>query len=194
MDGTIGEIRLFAGTFAPKNWAFCQGQLIAVRTNTALFSIIGTYYGGNGTTTFGLPDFQGRTMIGAGPGPGLTPRDIGEQGGAANVMLTLPEINAHNHIVTRNGAPKLKISSADATVATPVNGMSIARPGYIQGSNFVSTLGFISAPADTALEAATNTITFSTDVKGSNSPHNNLQPCIAMNVIICLYGYFPARN
>ncbi|MGJ1196768.1 phage tail protein [Sphingobacterium spiritivorum] len=194
MEGTVGEIRLFAAGYAPRDWAFCQGQLIAIRSNTALFSILGTTYGGNGTTTFGLPDFQGRTIIGAGSGPGLTPRVIGEQGGAANVMLTLPEMTMHNHIITRNGAPKLKISSADATAATPANGMSIARPGYIQGTDFVPTLGFISAPADTALEAATNTITFNTDIRGSNIPHSNVQPYLGMNVMICLYGVFPARN
>ncbi|EEI92879.1 phage Tail Collar Domain protein [Sphingobacterium spiritivorum ATCC 33300] len=194
MDGYIGEIRFFAAGYAPLNWAFCQGQLIAVRSNTALFSILGTTYGGNGTTTFGLPDFQGRTIIGAGSGPGLTPRIIGEQGGAANVMLTLPEMTAHNHVVTRNGGPKLKISSANATTATPANGMSIARPGYMEGANFVTTLGFVSAAADTVLEAATNNITFNTDVKGGNIPHSNVQPYLGMNVMICLYGNFPARN
>ncbi|WP_115169162.1 phage tail protein [Sphingobacterium spiritivorum] len=194
MDGTVGEIRLFAATFAPRNWMFCMGQTLTIQTNTALFSIIGTYYGGNGSSTFRLPDFQGRTIIGAGQSPGLSSYMIGESGGAMNVLLTLQEMTAHNHTVTRNGAPKLKISSADATAAIPSNGMSIARPGYIQGTDFVPTLGFISAPADTALEAATNNIVFNTDVKGNNIPHNNLQPYLGMNVIICISGAFPARN
>ncbi|MGJ1385414.1 phage tail protein [Sphingobacterium spiritivorum] len=195
MDGTIGEIRLFAASYAPRNWMLCQGQLIAVRSNTALFSILGTTYGGNGTTTFGLPDFQGRTIIGAGPGLGLTQRIIGEQGGAANVTLTVQQMAAHNHPVIRNGGPKLKISSANATTAIPVNGVSIARPGYMEGTNFVTTLGFVSAAADTALEAANQNIpAFNTDIKGGNEPHSNIQPYLGMNVMICIAGNFPARN
>src|SRR3982074_103263 len=102
MDGYIGEIRMFAGNFAPRNWATCDGQLLAIAQNTALFSILGTTYGGNGQTTFALPDLRGRGPTHAGQGPGLTNHVLGETGGAENVTLTVGQIPVHNHSLMVN--------------------------------------------------------------------------------------------
>jgi microcystin-dependent protein len=101
--GTVGEIRLFAGTFAPRNWEFCHGQVIQIASNTALFSVLGTTYGGNGTTTFGLPDLRGRAPAGFGPGPGLTYRALGEQSGAEIATLAASQLPAHAHTLTTAG-------------------------------------------------------------------------------------------
>ena len=100
MEGTIGEIRMFAGNFAPRYWAFCQAQLISIASNTALFSILGTTYGGNGQTTFGLPDFRGRVAVGVGTGPGLSNVVLGEMGGSSTITLTTNNMPAHNHTAT----------------------------------------------------------------------------------------------
>src|SRR5204862_4938184 len=99
----IGEIRMFAGNFAPKNWALCNGQLLAISSNTALFSILGTYYGGNGTSTFALPNLQGRTPLGVGQGPGLTQRDLGELGGVEQSSILITEMPGHTHTVGLTG-------------------------------------------------------------------------------------------
>src|SRR6476620_8139642 len=101
MEGYIAESRLFAGNFAPRGWAFCQGQLLSISQNTALFSILGTTYGGNGQTTFGLPDLRGRVPIhsGGSQGPGLSPYDLGEMGGTETNTLTINQMPAHNHTV-----------------------------------------------------------------------------------------------
>src|SRR6218665_2094346 len=100
MDGTVGEIRLIAASFAPRSWAYCQGQLVAVRSNTALFSILGTTYGGDGTTTFGLPNFAGRASAGAGNGPGLTPYVPGEMIGTNTTTLLTTNLPNHTHLTT----------------------------------------------------------------------------------------------
>jgi microcystin-dependent protein len=97
MDGTIAEIRLFAGNFAPRNWAFCNGQIMAISQNTALFSILGTTFGGNGQTTFALPDFRGRFPVGPGQGPGLTNHDLGEVSGSETVTLSTAQMPLHTH-------------------------------------------------------------------------------------------------
>src|SRR5688500_3214635 len=100
MEGVIGYTTMFAGNFEPKNWAFCQGQIMSIASNTALFSILGTVYGGNGTTTFGLPDLRGRRVIGAGQGNGLSPYSLGETGGSANATLTQAQMPAHVHPIS----------------------------------------------------------------------------------------------
>jgi microcystin-dependent protein len=100
MEGTIGEIRMFAGNFNPRTWAFCQAQLLPIAQNTALFSILGTTYGGNGQTTFGLPDFRGRVAVGTGQGPGLPNVQLGEMAGTTTVTLLSTNMPAHNHAVT----------------------------------------------------------------------------------------------
>src|SRR5690349_7266038 len=102
MEGTIAEIRMFAGNFAPRNWAFCSGQLMSIASNTALFSLLGTTYGGNGVTTFALPDLRGRQPVGTGQGPGLTNRILGEISGTETATLLITQLPAHTHTVTNS--------------------------------------------------------------------------------------------
>src|SRR5262245_2640068 len=116
MEGVMGYTTLFAGNFAPKNWAFCQGQLLSIATNTALFSILGTTYGGNGTTNFGLPDLRGRAVVGAGTGPGLSSYSLGEQGGSENGFMGATQLPIHAHPLQGTITPK---SGATPTSATP---------------------------------------------------------------------------
>src|ERR1700754_404975 len=105
MEGYIAEIRLFAGNFAPRNWAYCAGQIISIAQNTALFSLLGTTYGGNGQTTFALPDLRGRAAVGTGQGGGLTNRVLGEIGGSESVTLLVSNLAPHNHMVATNNTP-----------------------------------------------------------------------------------------
>lgn len=184
MEGTIGEIRMFAGNFAPKNWAFCQGQTINIASNTALFSILGTTYGGNGTTTFALPNLSGRVMVGAGTGPGLSNIQLGEAAGAAQHTLTASEMPSHNHTAS---APTATAPAASvATTDTPSNAVAPAPAtlGAGKSNNF--------GAADASL--APPTLSIAVAGSGSSSPHNNLQPYLGMNMVICMYGIFPARN
>src|SRR5581483_11990107 len=119
MDGYIGEIRLFAPNFAPQNWLFCQGQLLAISQNQALFSILGTYYGGNGTSNFALPNLAGRAAVGVGVGPGLSSYVQGEITGSATKTLTIAQMPAHNHTLT--GTITQPVTSQAATLQTPAN-------------------------------------------------------------------------
>jgi microcystin-dependent protein len=195
MEGTIGEIRMFAGNFSPKNWAFCNGQILAIQSNTALFSILGTTYGGNGQSTFGLPNLAGRTVIGRGSGQGLTSREIGEEGGTPGVTLTTPQMPAHIHPLVVNGI--LQTASAIGNVDTPTNGLSIAKAKYVVGQTDVPIVRFSNEVGDVVVnkssQSPVNVLTQINPLNG-NQPHENRQPGIGMNFIICLHGAFPARN
>lgn len=164
----IAEIVMFGGNFAPRSWAFCQGQILSIAQNTALFSLLGTTYGGNGQTTFALPDLRGRVPIQPGQGPGLTPRVLGEQGGQENVTLLTTQIPAHTH-------------SLGATTA--------AAGDTIPTGNILSEGSFYHAPpANTTLSPTAIGPT------GGSQPHNNMQPFLAINFIIATQGIFPSRN
>ncbi|MEW5848834.1 MAG: tail fiber protein [Myxococcota bacterium] len=169
VEGYIGEIRLFAGNFAPQSWAFCMGQILPIAQNTALFSILGTTYGGNGQTTFALPDLRGRTAIGAGQGAGLSDYNLGQLGGAESVTLLTSELPAHTHQVSA--------SSQAAAAAEPTNAFLAAA-----GSNVYSNT------PNTTMNAAMVGVT------GSSQPHNNMPPYLALNYIICMFGIYPSRN
>lgn len=179
MEGTIGEIRLFAANFAPRNWWYCDGTLIAIRSNTALFSILGTTYGGDGKVTFGLPDLCGRAAIGAGQGPGLSYYDLGEQQGANTVTLNSLTLAAHNH-------------SASTTVAFPAysdSGDSNSPLGNILASG---TKLYSTNPGDTGLKPLVGHATL--NVTGGTTPFSIMEPAMGMNYIVCLTGIFPARD
>jgi len=181
MEGTIGEIRLFAGNFAPRNWAFCQGQLLAISSNTALFSIIGCTYGGDCRTSFGLPDLQGRTPIGVGTGAGLTTRQLGQRSGAETT--TLNTLNLPNHTHTLNVSVEIPASAEEGNAETPVgNVMAVVEEGtpYHTGGGDDA----MASPAVSATAANT----------GNSQPANNMQPWIGLNYIICLQGIFPSRS
>lgn len=191
-EAYIGEVRLFAGNFAPRNWAFCHGQLIAIRQNTALFSILGTTYGGDGINTFALPNFINHVGIGVGNGLGLSARVLGEKGGEKNVTLLTHEMPSHTHETELTGQPKLKVSSSPATQTVPITGSSIAQPGFLVNGSFAPTMG-VNLEEPTLELNANIDMKLRTQASSGSIPHNNMQPYIGMNYVICLYGIFPPR-
>jgi microcystin-dependent protein len=167
----VGEIRMFAGNFAPRGWAFCDGQLLAVSQNDALFSLLGTIYGGDGRITFGLPDLRGRIPIHAGHGPGLSERRLGAKGGAEKVTLTVNQLPSHNH--------QLKASSELAQQASAQGNVLARNPTF-------DLFRVPSPPASLSSSSVTN-------VGGSQS-HTNLMPFLCVNFIIALFGIYPSRH
>lgn len=173
----IAQIILFAGNFAPRGWAFCQGQLLSIAENTALFSIIGTIYGGDGQTTFGLPDFRGRIPVGAGQGPGLSNISLGEQAGTFNHTLTMNQMPAHSHIPTI----AVGVSASTGNTGNPAGAVVAQAP-----ANFY-------APAANATEAfAGSNVAISS--AGGSQPFDKMMPYLGMNFVIALEGIFPSRN
>ena len=177
----LGQIALFPYNFAPKGWALCQGQLMSISQNTALFSLLNTYYGGDGKSTFALPDLQGRVPVGTGQGPGLSPYTIGEEIGVERVTLISSENAIHNH--------SLNATTDGGTVVT-ASGNQLA--DAFSGSRTSANLGLIysgtSNNPNTSL--APNAIT----PTGGNLPHNNIQPYQCLSYCIALQGIYPARN
>jgi microcystin-dependent protein len=169
MDGIIGEIRLWASSFAPAYWMYCEGQTLLISQHTALFSVLGTTYGGDGVRTFRLPDLRGRVGLGSGQGPGLTPRVAGEMTGAATVTLTEAQLPAHRH--------DLPAGKATADAASPAG----AHPAASE-----SITPYASSP-DAVMSAAT------VGSAGGGQPHENMQPYLAARYVICVNGLFPSR-
>jgi microcystin-dependent protein len=179
-DPYIGEIRIFAGNFAPANWAFCNGQLLSIAQNTALFSILGTTYGGDGQATFGVPDLRGRGPVHQGQGPGLTNRVIGELEGTEAVTLITLQMPVHNHsaAVTVNSSARADTSSPAGAVFADTSGLSNDYAAAPDGSTVMNT----------GMEVLTD------GIAGGSLPHENIQPYLCINFIIALQGIFPARN
>ena len=201
MDTFIGQIIMFAGNFAPRDWAFCDGELLPISQNQSLYSILGTTYGGDGRTTFGLPDFRGRVPIGKGQGNGLTTRRMGEQIGIEDVTLSTAQMPIHSHAAetTISGSSvtaKLKASSAEGTTNVPLNNY-LAKPSNIglQSINMYDSSADIEMASD-AIEIDLSAVTANTttDDTGGNSAHNNIQPSLVMNYIICVNGVYPSRS
>ena len=173
-DQFVAEIRLFPFNFAPTGWAMCNGQLLPISQNTALFSLVGTYYGGNGTSNFGLPNLQGCSALDMGQGAGLTDRVLGETGGSATVTLLTTEIPAHTH--------NLMCATTVGNVASPSgNSFGSAERGKPPG--YAAKTGTAAAMSPSAVG---NT--------GGGQPHNNLQPYLTMNFCIALQGIYPSRT
>lgn len=202
----IGEIRLFAGNFSPKAWTYCAGQTMAIASNTALFSILGTTYGGNGTTTFGIPDLRGRVAIGAGNGPGLTPRALGELGGTVTTTLTTLQMPMHVHVIGSGGVVALS-GSANAVMNVNQTTGDLSTPdgnflGFDSSGNNIyntsagSPTGVLNQGAISVNVSglAVEMPTMQTLPTGSGAPFNNLQPYLGMSYILCMYGVFPPRN
>lgn len=162
----LGQIQMFSFNFPPVGWAVCNGQLLSIAQNTALFSLLGTTYGGNGQTTFALPNLQGRTPIHFGQSPGLSPRSLGETGGQETVTLISTQMPAHNHSVSA--------STAAPTAGTPAGNV------WAQG-NYSSTANAPMSPADIG-------------VTGQGQPHENRSPYLVVNFCIALQGIYPSRN
>ena len=172
MDPFVAEIRIFPFNFAPRGWAFCDGQIMPISQNTALFSLLGTTYGGNGQSTFALPNMQGNAPMHPGQGPGLSLHDLGEQSGSDTVTLLQAEMPAHNH--------PLKANTSTATKSLPSNN------SFARGASMTPYV----APPGTPVPMAGHAIT----PAGGDQPHNNLQPYLTLNFCIALQGVFPPRT
>jgi microcystin-dependent protein len=172
-DPFIAEIRMLGFTFAPRGWLFCNGQLISIAQNTALFSLLGTTFGGNGTTNFGIPNLQGRTPIGARQGPGLSNYVLGQSGGAATHPLSVAELPAHTHALAVVAAADGGADRANA------RGNVLAKP---------SDSSYTTAATDTTMAPAT------VSVAGAGIPHNNMQPYVGIYFCIAVQGVYPSRN
>ena len=171
----IGEIQLFGFNFAPRNWAQCNGALMAIQQNTALFALLGTQYGGNGTTTFGLPNLMARAACNQGQAPGLTQRVIGETFGEQSVTLTTAEIPSHQHWLTIYAQP-----DPSKRGSSPLPGNAVANPG-----------------TSTPFVVSNTLVGFSPGVvtpTGQSQPHENRQPYLAVNFCVALQGVFPSFN
>jgi Microcystin-dependent protein len=173
MDPYVGEIRLFAGNYAPRGWALCNGQLMSIQQNTALFSLLGVVYGGDGKVTFALPNLQGRAPMHWGQGAGLAPRDLGEIGGEPSLTLLQTEIPAHNHLANAQSASNKEEAQGDVWA----NAGAPGRGGF----------QYYSDKVDVPLSP------MAVGVTGGSQPHNNMQPYTALNFIIALEGVYPQR-
>ena len=176
-ENFLGEIRMFGGNFAPKGWALCQGQLLPISQNSALYSLIGTTFGGDGSTTFALPNLQGRLPVGQGMGPGLSNRVIGESSGSETVSLATATMPAHNH--------PLYASSTASTQAQIGTGVLTGVPtgsGAVLYATVADNPTIESLPPD------------SVSMTGSGVAHDNLMPSLCITFIIALFGVFPSRN
>jgi len=182
----IGEINLFGGNFAPRNWAFCHGQLLSISQNTALFSLIGTIYGGDGRTNFGLPDLRSRAAVGAGTGPGLPDARLGQRGGSESVTLSAAELGVHSHNVASTRS--FGAQSGNATQHSPAGG-ALSAP-TIQGNP--GLMIYSTQAPDTDLEGASVSGTLQVANAGSGGSHTNMQPFLVMNYIIAVQGLFPS--
>jgi len=164
----LGQIQQFGFNYAPRGWAFCNGQLMSIAQNTALFALLGTMYGGDGQTTFGIPDMRGRISLHFGTGPGLSTYDQGEVGGVEAVTLINAEMPMHNHTLVANTGEKL--------VATPT------------GNGLGAFSMYTTAALDSVMSAG------SIGMSGGNQAHNNIQPILVINWCIAVEGIFPSRN
>ena len=168
-EGFIGEVKMFAGNFAPRGWAFCEGQLLPISEYQSLYAIIGTTYGGDGRTTFALPDLRGRVAIHPGTGPGLSTKRLGQQGGAETVTLNTGQLPNHSH--------QLKTTTDQANSKNPTNATLATSKTEIYSNNTAS-INMQDIIGKT----------------GGNQPHENMPPYTSINFIICLQGIFPSRN
>jgi microcystin-dependent protein len=180
MEGTLAEIRMFAGNFAPRGWFFCNGQLLAISQWTAVFALVGTTYGGNGQTTFGVPDLRGRSALGTGNGAGLPSVQLGEMSGSPTTTLLSINLPAHNHQVTGNLNLQAN-SGADGQTDDP-NGRRLSGANIY--TNFTSEL----------VNMAPIAVNLPTTIAGNSTPINTRSPYLGMNFIMCVEGIFPSRN
>jgi microcystin-dependent protein len=174
MDPFVAEIRIFPFNFAPVGWAFCNGQLLPISQNTALFSLLGTTYGGDGKSNFALPNLQGNAPMHPGQGPGLSLHDLGETGGSDTVSLLNSEIPSHSHTLQAQTSPaSLEVGAPDRSLARSAGGYAFKQSPY---TNLVAMSAQALAPA------------------GGDQPHNNMQPYLTFNFCIALQGVYPPRT
>jgi microcystin-dependent protein len=177
----VGQVQLFGFNFAPRGWQQCTGQVLPISQNPALYSLLGTYYGGNGSSTFGLPNLQGRGAVGAGQGTGLSPYVQGETVGSSTVTLTLTELPSHNHMF-------LASTSSGSVLTASGNQLGVCKSAGKSGG----TTGRVYSPNPNS--ATTGLAPTAIGMSGGNLPHNNMQPYLTLNYCIAMVGVFPARN
>jgi microcystin-dependent protein len=182
MEGTLAEIRMFAGNFNPRGWQYCNGQLLSIAQWTAVFALVGTTYGGNGQTTFGIPDLRGRVAVGAqfSQGPGLPAYQLGEMAGTPTTTLLLTNLPFHNHTLT--GAVTMQANGGTDGQTDDPTGRRLC--GDAIYTNFTSELATM-APLQSTL---------GTGFTGNNQPFSTMPPYLGMNYIFCVEGIFPSRN
>jgi microcystin-dependent protein len=178
-DPFVAEIRIFPFDFAPINWALCAGQILSISQNAALFSLIGTYYGGDGRSNFGLPDLRGNVPVGQGQGAGLSLYEVGEMGGSPTVALLDANNPVHNHSVNA--------TTNNASTTDPTNNVYAAGVFGTRGAEKAINLYTTAAPGPTLKSTALNSA-------GGNQSHNNMMPYLVLNFCICMVGVYPSRS
>jgi microcystin-dependent protein len=185
----LGEIKIFGFNFPPRNWAFCNGQLISIQQNTALFSLLGTFYGGNGVTTYALPNLQGRAPVGVGQGAGLSAYDLGQETGSGTATLLPAQMPSHTHAFDANNLKgTLRCRDERGNQRSPAGHVLARESSGVTAPFAGGTLAASMAPAAVALTGAPALM-----AAGGSQPHNNMQPYLALNYCIALSGVFPAR-
>jgi microcystin-dependent protein len=199
-DPMLAEIKMFGGNYAPQNWAYCWGQLLAINEYTALFSLLGTYFGGDGRTTFGVPDLRGRVPVGNGSGPGRTPRSIGQAGGYEQVTLSVQQVPAHGHDstsgLTGDITATLRCYNDRGTTNIPDNAVLAKQANGVNPKAMV----YEATEANTNMASSSittqHTLAVNVEVQntGGNQGHENMPPWQCLNYIIALQGYYPPRQ
>jgi microcystin-dependent protein len=189
-DPFLGMIITVPYNFAPQGWAFCNGQILPISQNTALFALIGTTFGGDGVTTFALPDLRGRVPVSSGQGPGLSVYDLGEIGGTENVTLTTSQMPPHNHVITLNNLT----ATANARNTAGNSQSPAGNLPAVEAAGVTATYSNAPANATMAAGAVTVTGTATASVSGSGLPLQILSPFLTVNYCIALQGIFPSRN
>lgn len=196
VDPLLGSIGLFGGNFAPRGYATCDGQLIPISQNSALFSILGTTYGGDGRTTFALPDLRGRVPVHVGNGPGLQSVALGQTGGANDVALTTNQLPTHQHGATLDldGSFSLPVTTAEANTTSP-DGNVLASPASAVGNRPTSPIYSTTASPDGSMVVeGSSSGGVTVDATGGGQAHPNMQPYLGVNYIIATTGVFPSRS
>lgn len=182
MDVFMGTILAFGFDYAPRGWALCAGQILPISQNSALFSLLGTRYGGNGSATFGLPSLQGRVPVGQGTGPGLSPYTMGQIGGTETTTLSIPNMPTHNHAIA--------VNNTDATSPTPGGTMVLGQANGSDPANGDAITVNVYTPAAANAQLAPSSVS----LVGGNQAFNNLSPYLTINYSIALEGIYPSRN
>lgn len=204
MEGTIGEVRMFGGNFAPLNWHYCDGSLLSISEYTPLYSIVGTTYGGDGVQTFAVPDLRSRIPVGTGQGVGLSTYVSGEKVGVEAVTLSQAQMPTHTHASTSTGGGGA-VTGTGTLMASATAGGNSSPAGNVLGIDTSGVANIYGADTGTLTPMSSNAITLSNlspgklpvvalSGAGGSQPHDNLQPCLAVNFIICVLGVFPSRN
>lgn len=200
MEGTMAEIRMFGGNFAPRNWAYCNGQLLSIAQNSALFSLLGTTYGGDGRTTFALPDLRGRVPSGAGSGPGLSTIKLGQRSGIEYLNLGTLQMPSHNHSVLGDFNTHLTVlvSDNDGNDAKSPNNAFGKNVFDDDGSSTKGDFIYKKTPAFGSDQLRSDTVATTASVTigsaGASQAVNNMAPWLAINYVICLQGVYPSRS